>query len=170
VREEFFKNSSDGLETLRNSDIHPCQRNEVHKKMKDVASRQDPRSLEPIWMQLRSKLWVGVEDYCLLVCNAVLSGRSLPTCASCHRHQGDEVQYTSTRLHGATTQKTAVFILAVVRTTNPTYGQLLEIVDKMCESNGTKLICCCEVKRQFVLPVCSDISSQRSGDGGSEHL
>jgi hypothetical protein len=35
----------------------------------------------------------------------------------CHQNQGDE---SSTRLHGATTQKTAIFILTAVRTSNPT--------------------------------------------------
>jgi hypothetical protein len=37
--------------------------------------------------------------------------------ACCLHHQGDE----STRLHGATTQKTAIFILATVRTSNLTH-------------------------------------------------
>jgi hypothetical protein len=31
---------------------------------------------------------------------------------------------TSTRLHGATIQKTAIFILTAVRTSNPTYNKL----------------------------------------------
>jgi hypothetical protein len=33
-----------------------------------------------------------------------------------------ETVVTSTRLHGATTQKTAIFVLTAVRTSNPTSG------------------------------------------------
>jgi hypothetical protein len=41
----------------------------------------------------------------------------------CLHHQGAlmmEAAKTSTRLHGAATQKTAIFILTAVRTSNPT--------------------------------------------------
>jgi hypothetical protein len=42
--------------------------------------------------------------------------------ACCLHNQGDEFTHLyCTRLHGAATQKTAIFILFAVRTSNPTY-------------------------------------------------
>jgi hypothetical protein len=41
----------------------------------------------------------------------------------CFHHRGDR----QTRLHGATTQKTAIFILATVRTSDPTIGNIFHL-------------------------------------------
>jgi hypothetical protein len=54
----------------------------------------------------------GMEDGCRLVC------RKLPT----FQRYFLPPSSSSTRLHGATTQKTAMSILAFVRTSNPTKG------------------------------------------------
>jgi hypothetical protein len=58
----------------------------------------------------------------------------------CLHHQGDEKSLqTHTRLHGTTTQKTAIFILTAMRNTNPTYvachnsiQRYISIIDLLC--------------------------------------
>jgi hypothetical protein len=61
----------------------------------------------------RQKTKKSTEDGCLLVCCFVVEVYRCFKGACCLYHQGDE---SSTRLRGATTQMTAIFKLAAVRT------------------------------------------------------
>jgi hypothetical protein len=83
----------------------------------------------------------------LLVCNAVLSVRSLPTFHRClqpsssgsrWRQQAPlKCGWTRTTLHSTTTQKAAIFILTAVRTSNLTCSHLLNVLLEVHVELGT---------------------------------
>jgi hypothetical protein len=101
-----------------------------------MGDRYSDRSINRSICGCIDRLWVAksinsLDMYinCLLVCCTVYSGRRLPTFQRCLLHPSSGRFWTSTRLHGATSQKTVIFILAAVRIWNLTnfFGHALHI-------------------------------------------